>query len=89
MSSAEGKGRSSYLDLLVSVLREHEKSLDELVEKMETLTEELSKALRKTGEETLKTAATKPENSETLIYLKLKINRPIEDVTRILKALKE
>ena len=88
MSSAEGKGRSSYLDLLVSVLREHEKSLDELVEKMETLTEELSKALRKTGE-TLKTAATKPENSESLIYLRLKINRPIEEVTQILKALKE
>jgi len=88
MSSAEGKGRSSYLDLLVSVLREHEKSLDELVEKMEKLTEELSKALQKTGE-ALKTAANKPENYETLIYLKLKINRPIEDVTRILKALKE
>jgi len=93
MDSTKGKGRSSYLDLLVAVLKEHEKSLDELVEKMEKLSEELSKATGKTDEtkkeKALKTATTGPEEPETLIYLKVKIERPIDEVIRILETLKE
>jgi len=39
--SAEERGRSSYLDLLITTLAEHEKTLDSLVNKLEKIAENL------------------------------------------------
>lgn len=42
LMSAEGRGRTSYLDLLITTLMEHEKNLDRLVERLEKTCEDLS-----------------------------------------------
>lgn len=96
MSSEEG-GRAGYLDLLISTLMEHEKNLDALIEKMEKMCENLSKVYEETKgsrKASVEASALKrkievgAEEPDTLVYLKIKISRPIDEVVRILEALK-
>jgi len=94
--SSEEKGRASYLDLLVNTLMEHEKNLDELIEKLEKVYESLQEISEKLGEaETRESPASmekeKPRSSEqdTLVYIKLKLGRKTEDIMKIIESLKE
>ncbi|MBS7614463.1 hypothetical protein KEJ18_01830 [Candidatus Bathyarchaeota archaeon] len=96
--SSEERGRSSYLDLLITTLMEHEKNLDALIEKFEKLCENLQAVYKEAGKAKKTDAkATSLEektdlpsgNQDTLVYLKVKINRPIDEVIRILETLKE
>ena len=94
MSGTE-KGRSSYLDLLVATLMEHEKDLDRLIGKLEKASGKLS-AMRKeaglkTGSKPVKKERGKEvvADSETLIYMKIRLDRPIDDVIKIVESLKE
>ena len=94
MSTGEDVGRSSYLDLLIAVLSQHEKNMDKIIEKIEKLSQELTKATksRKVSDENqmaTKEVETPPERPETLIYMKIKLNRPLEEVLKILESLKE
>ncbi|MCS7120883.1 MAG: hypothetical protein RMJ07_01585 [Nitrososphaerota archaeon] len=81
MSTEEG-GKSSYLDLLISTLMQHEKSLDALVERLERIYESIAPAYR--GEPRMA-----GEGGVEIVYIKVKTSRPIEDVERIIKSLKE
>jgi hypothetical protein len=98
--SSEERGRSSYLDLLITTLMEHEKNLDSIVEKMERMLEELKKTRSLTPPKQEKTVSAKvsaikektregPSEADSLIYMKVKLDRPIDDVVRIVEALKE
>ena len=94
MSGAE-KGRPSYLDLLVATLMEHEKDLDRLVEKLEKASSKLSamrkEARLKASDKTVKKEKVKeavPE-SGALIYMKIKLDRPIDEAIKIIESLKE
>ena len=94
MSAGEDSGRSSYLDLLISVLSQHEKNMDKVIEKMEKLTQGLAKAARSTKlseEDEVPSEEAEPpkKGSETLTYMKIRLNRPLEEVLRILETLKE
>ncbi len=94
MSEAE-KGRPSYLDLLVATLMEHEKDLDRLVEKLEKASSKLS-AIRKEARSQASAKAVKKEKAKeavpesgALIYMKIRIDRPIDEVIKIIESLKE
>jgi len=94
--SSEEKGRASYLDLLVNTLMEHEKNLDELIEKLEGVYEKLQEISENLGKaETQESPAPKekekpqPSDQDTLIYMKLKLGRKTEDITKIIESLKE
>jgi len=94
MDAGEDSGRSSYLDLLIEVLSQHEKNMDKIIEKMEKLTQELTKTAKreKTSEEKevpKEEVNTSPKGPETLIYMKIRLNRSLEEVLRILETLKE
>lgn len=93
MDSAKNMGRSSYLDLLIAVLKQHEKALDEIVEKMEKLSGELSRMNQRIEvakeKSRLETVTAGPKSSDTLIYMKIRIDRPLDEVIRIVEALKE
>jgi len=47
MESSENLERYSYLDLLIFVLNQHEKTLSNLIDRIETLTEDLGRLTRK------------------------------------------
>jgi len=90
----ERKPQFAYLDLLASTLTEHEKTLDGIIERLEEITHNLTEIVRRTTakrpiELELKTAKTTPEDSETLVYIKMNIKRPVEEVAKILESLKE
>ncbi len=96
--SSEERGRSSYLDLLITTLMEHEKNLDALIEKLEKICDNLqliykeSSKTKKTDMEasySKKKADSSSGEPDTLVYLKVKIDRPIDEVIRILETLKE
>lgn len=94
MSGAE-QGRSSYLDLLVAALIEHEKDLDRLIGKLEKASKKLS-ALRKEAGLSTRSGTAKKEkggeavrDSEALVYIKIGLDRPIDEVIRIIESLKE
>jgi len=94
--SSEEKGRASYLDLLVNTLMEHEKNLDELIEKLEGVYEKLQEISETLGKaETQESPAPKekekprPSDQDTLVYMKLKLGRKTEDITKIIESLKE
>jgi len=94
--SSEEKGRASYLDLLVNTLMEHEKNLDELIEKLEGVYEKLQEISETLGKaETQESLAPKekekprPSDQDTLVYMKLKLGRKTEDITKIIESLKE
>ena len=94
--SSEERGRASYLDLLINTLMEHEKNLDKLINKLERIYENLQEVYEKRGETETREKPTleeerKPASSEpcTLIYMKLKLGREIEDIIKIIESLKE
>jgi len=80
--SDEDKGRAAFLDLLISVLAQHEKSLDQLTERLETLIREI-KGKGKEGKEG--EAEAEPE---TITVIKIEVKRPIEEIMKILETLK-
>ena len=96
MSEAD-KGRPSYLDLLVATLMEHEKDLDRLVEKLEKASTKISAARKTAGSKTKDKPIEKEEethekpasDSRSLVYMKIGLDRPIDEVIRILESLKE
>ena len=94
MSTSEDSGRSSYLDLLIAVLSQHEKNMDRIIEKMEKLSEDLTKtgkvktASEKTGV-VVKEVDTLPTSPDTLVYMKIRLNRPLDEILKILEFLKE
>ena len=47
MESSENIERYSYLDLLIFVLNQHEKTLSNLIDRVEALTEDLGRLTRK------------------------------------------
>jgi len=94
--SSEERGRASYLDLLISTLMEHEKNLDRLIERLERIYENLQEIYEKREEaETREELAPKekrrltPSETGSLIYMKLKLGREIEDIIKIIESLKE
>jgi hypothetical protein len=93
MSKAPDSGRSSYLDLLVAVLSEHEKSMDRILEKMEKVSQDLAKAAKVSRDSKRNSAVvqveTSPGDKETLIYMKVKLNRSVDEFLKILQSLKE
>ena len=93
MSKAPDSGRSSYLDLLVAVLSEHEKSMDRILEKMEKVSQDLAKAAKVSRDSKRNSAVvqveTSPGDKETLIYMKVKLKRSVDEFLKILQSLKE
>ncbi len=100
--SSEERGRSSYLDLLITTLMEHEKNLDAIVEKMEKMMEELKKIRSEPSSKPEKTVGAKistikekaksgssESGSDSLVYMKIKLDRSIDDIIKIIEALKE
>jgi len=47
MESSENVERYSYLDLLIFVLNQHEKTLSRLIDRVEALTEDMGRLTRK------------------------------------------
>jgi len=86
----EEKESLAYLDLLASTLTQHEKTLDRLIEKLEKASSELSKLTQQRGvgqRVETKISAVQAEAPEVITYVKIEINRPIEEITRILETL--
>jgi hypothetical protein len=94
-------GRQGYLDLLIATLTEHEKNLNMLIKKSNKLarrTNRLFENLKEFSKERPKTEGVEKEaqteaqsvsaHGDTLVYLKIKLDRPIEEVIRILETLK-
>jgi phosphoglycerate-specific signal transduction histidine kinase len=79
------------LDLLANTLTEHEKNLDQLVERLEKICEHLSSFRRKEESiEVTEAGRAVPEGAlETLVYMKLKTKRSAEELKKILDSLKE
>jgi len=90
-SAGEDRARYAYLDLLAGTLTEHEKNLDRLIARLEEISEHLSRLGGK--EKAVKPAeagrAVSEEVPQTLIYMKLKIDRPVEELKTIIDSLKE
>lgn len=78
--SAEERGRTGYLDLLIATLMEHEKKVDSLVGRLKEIAEELSAIVNGKAAES---------DSETLVYMKIRVDRPIDEILKIIKSLKE
>lgn len=93
--NGEERGRSgqfAYLDLLATTLTEHEKNLDSLIRRLEKISESVSRISRLAEPEkpvTAERALSKGETQETLIYMRIKINRPTEELKLVLETLKE
>jgi len=92
----------AYLDLLASALTEHEKNLDALIERLEAAIDRFITELeRDEGEGSKRTGGSskvgkrlrgkskEEEPSETITYIKLKLNRSPEELKMILDSLKE
>ena len=65
------------MDFLISTLMEHEKKLDSLVERLEKIGKVLP---------TIHKEASQPN---TLIYIKIKTDRSIDEIIQIIESLKE
>jgi len=91
---SDDEGRSSYMDLLVTTLMEHEKNMDRLLEKLERIAKNLALVLEQTSLKAGKLTAKeerpqeKPD-SDNLTYIKININRPVHEVLEILESLKK
>lgn len=85
----EDKARYAYLDLLAGTLTEHEKNLSELIEKLEVIHETFSKVGKLAESKEPDTKDVKKDSAETLIYMKLKIDRSTEELKQILDSLKD
>ena len=80
--SSEERGRTSYVDLLITTLLEHEKTMSSLIDRLEKTVKDLSNAKKEKSE----TAAS---NLDTLVYMKIKTGRPIDETVKIIESLKE
>ena len=93
--SSEERGRSSYLDLLITTLMEHEKNLDGLVDKLESIYKSLTSiyegAELKSPKPTVEKKNAKADllKSDTLVYMKIRLNRELDEVIKIIESLKE
>jgi len=93
--SAEERGRSSYLDLLITTLMEHEKNMDGLVERLEKIAKELTVSYEEPGLKAQKEIAKKERDKtvesdlDTVVYMRIKIGRPIDETVKIIESLKE
>jgi len=93
--SAEERGRSSYLDLLITTLMEHEKNMDGLVERLEKIAKELTVSYEEAGLKAQKEIAKKERDKtvesdlDTVVYMRIKIGRPIDETVKIIESLKE
>jgi hypothetical protein len=92
--STGDEGRSSYLDLLITTILEHEKNMDKLLERMQKIANDLSKASKETEPKPKKEVAKKKEGEKPaaandIIYLKVKADRPMDEILAILETLKE
>ncbi len=73
------------MDLLATALTGHEKNLSNLISRLE----DVSKKMSESGKDEKPEKASKREgHDETLIFIKLKISRPPEDLKMILDSLK-
>jgi len=90
--SGSGENGMAYLDLLASTLTEHEKTLDTLIEKLEKVSKNLATVAQQrslpAGAET-KVGAVQEEAPETIIYMKIRYGRSVEELTKILETLTE
>jgi hypothetical protein len=80
--SAEERGRPAFLDLLIATLLDHEKTMSSLIDRLEKTVKDLSNAKKEKSE----TAAS---NLDTLVYMKIKTGRPIDETVKIIESLKE
>jgi len=93
--TAEERGRSSYLDLLITTLMEHEKNMDGLVERLEKIAKELAVNYEEAGLKAQKEIAKKERDKtvesdlDTVVYMRIKIGRPIDETVKIIESLKE
>jgi hypothetical protein len=93
--STEERGRSSYMDLLITTLTKHEKNLDSLSERLEKVHEDLSAIYKEAGSKTRKKIATNEKgktsssDADTLIYLKIGADRPLDEIVKIIESLKK
>ena len=93
--TAEERGRSSYLDLLITTLMEHEKNMDGLVERLEKIAKELTVSYEEAGLKAQKEIAKKERDKtvesdlDTVVYMRIKIGRPIDETVKIIESLKE
>ena len=85
----ERSAQYAYLDLLATTLTDHEKNLDKLIERLEEISESLSKIVKLREQGEAQRATAEKEGPETLIYMKLRINRSAEELKVILDSLKE
>jgi hypothetical protein len=84
--------RFAYLDLLATTLTEHEKSLDKIIKRLENLSRslsEMSATIESREPAIVERASRGEETQDALIYMKLKTNRPVEELKSILDSLKE
>ena len=91
VGAGEDRARYAYLDLLAGTLTEHEKNLDRLISKLEEISASLSELRKREKPVKLVQGETSApaEAPETLVYMKLKIDRPAEELKKILDSLKE
>ncbi len=91
-NAADKSGQMAYLDLLTSVLTQHEQTLDSIIRRLGRGLDELqatAKALLQVQEQSKTSQSTTAQRGtgETITYMKIDINRPVEDVTKILESL--
>jgi predicted RNA-binding protein YlqC (UPF0109 family) len=93
--SSEERGRSSYLDLLITTLMEHEKNLDALVGKIGQIYENLRAVYEEAGSKQRKVVSVRRKGKkaeaepDTLVYMKINLDRELDDIIRIIESLKE
>ena len=91
VGAGEDRARYAYLDLLAGTLTEHEKNLDRLISRLEEISGSLSELRKREKPAKLvqRETSAPAEAPETLVYMKLKIDRPAEELKKILDSLKE
>ncbi len=82
----------AYLDLLATTLTEHEKNLDKHIKRLVKVSKNLSKiAVKEKPKEAtiVRKVSVKEAAPETIVYMRLRVNRPTDELTLILQSLKE
>jgi len=82
----------AYLYLLATTLTEHEKNLDKHIKRLVKVSRNLSKIAveEKPKEATIvRKVSVKETGPETIVYMRLRVNRPTDELTLILESLKE
>lgn len=98
MVENENMGRSGLLDLLIATLTEHEKKMDVLSNRMNDLmnrTNKLFENLKVVLKDYEKPAGKEKDlkfvssSGDNVVYLRIKLNRPLDEAIKILETLKE